>query len=205
LEAKLKPLCYNVFMNYFKENKLSLIKTKKDMCDTCLAYRVGNLTEEAFNQHLAQKDAALNEKQNDKENTPKTTLVCTEDTEALLLAPCNKSSAMFYRTKLNCHNLTYYNLKTKKVLNYLWTETTGGLESSVFTSIHVDFITKSLEEDPDITDVIILSDGCIYQNKNDTESSAIRRIAAKYKVTITWKYLEVGHTYMECDSAHRCI
>ena len=24
-------------------------------------------------------------------------------------------------------------------------------------------------------------------------------------VTITWKYLEVGHTYMECDSAHRCI
>ena len=44
------------------------------MCDTCLAYRVGNLTEEAFNQHLAEKDAALNEKQNDKENTPKTTL-----------------------------------------------------------------------------------------------------------------------------------
>ena len=24
-------------------------------------------------------------------------------------------------------------------------------------------------------------------------------------VTFTWKYLEVGHTYMECDSVHRCI
>ena len=33
----------------------------------------------------------------------------------------------------------------------------------------------------------------------------IHRFAAKYNVTVMFKYLQVGHTFMECDSAHRCI
>ena len=71
--------------------------------------------------HIAEKDAALQEKENDKENTQVSTCtVCTEDTEGLLISPNNKSNAMFYQTKLNCHNLSYFNIKTKKVMNYLW-------------------------------------------------------------------------------------
>ena len=49
------------------------------------------------------------------------------------------------------------------------------------------------------------SDGCQYQNKNAVKETAIRRFARKYKVTVVWKYLQVGHTFMEGDSAHRCI
>ena len=54
----------------------------------------------------------------DKTTLPATTMVFTADTVALLISPNNKSSAMFYHTKLNIHNLTYYNLKTKRAINY---------------------------------------------------------------------------------------
>ena len=112
---------------------------------------------------------------------------------------------MFYRTKLNCHNLTYFNIKTKDAINFLWTEVDGGLKAPVFVSIHIDYLEKALEENPGITEVIIYSDNCIYQNKNTTLSTALRRFAAKHGVIVTWKYLQVGHTFMEGDSVHRCI
>ena len=124
--------------------------------------------------HMLLKDAALQEKERDKTTTPDTVLVVTEDTEALLIAPRNDSNAMFYRTKLNCHNLTYYNLKTKDAINFLWTEVSGGLKAPVFTTIHLDFLTQALEENPGITEVRIWPDGCVYQNKNAILSAALR-------------------------------
>ena len=42
-DASLKPLCYTTFKDFFTENNYSLIKPKKDMRDTCLSYRCGNL------------------------------------------------------------------------------------------------------------------------------------------------------------------
>ncbi|KAJ6642910.1 hypothetical protein Bhyg_07866 [Pseudolycoriella hygida] len=36
-------------------------------------------------------------------------------------------------------------------------------------------------------------------------ANALRLLAMKYKTTITQKFLEVGHTHMECDSTHACI
>ena len=96
---------------------------------------------------------------------------CLKDTEALLIAPHNRSSAMFYRTKLNVHNLTYYNLKNKQFMNYVWTEVSGGLTASVFTSIHIDHLKKSIEENPGVREIIVWCDGCMYQNKNSTEAT----------------------------------
>ena len=89
------------------------------MCDICLAHRVGNITDQEWNTHMTLKDAALHAKEVDKTMSPESTVVFTEDTEALLISPHNKSSAMFYKTKLNVHTLTYYNLKNKEVMNYL--------------------------------------------------------------------------------------
>ena len=188
-DAGLPPYKKDTFYNYFKLTNYALIKPKKDMFDICLAYRCGNINLQQFEQHIALKEDALQEKENDKQTTPVTTLVVTEDTEALLVSPKNDSDAMYYRTKLNTHNLTYYNLKTKDVLNYLWTETSGGLTASIFTSIHLDYLNKAMLENPDIEEVIIWSNGCVYQNKNSTLGSALRAIAAKHKIQVTWKYL----------------
>ena len=58
-------------------------------------------------------------------------------------------------TKLNCHNLTYYNGNTEEVMNYVRTEVSGGLDASVFTSIHLDHLEKCVEEHP-LIDVTII-------------------------------------------------
>ena len=108
-------------------------------------YWVGNDTQAVFDSHVVLKDTALAEKERHKTTTPESTSVVTEDTEALLVAPKNNSSEL-YRTKLNCHNLMYFDLKTKDVMDFLWNEVSGGLEASVFTSIHVDYIRTHLEE-----------------------------------------------------------
>lgn len=53
--------------------------------------------------------------------------------------------------------------------------------------------------------IILWSDGCCYQNRNVKLSNALLDIAKKCSITIEHKYLEVGHTQMEVDSAHSLI
>ena len=112
---------------------------------------------------------------------------------------------MFYRTKLNIHNLTFYILKTKRAMNCLWTEVSGGLVASVSTTIHLDHLEKCIRENPGVDTILAWCDGCCYQNKSACEASGVRRIAAKHNITIIFKYLVVGHTFIECNSVHRCI
>ena len=90
-------------------------------------------------------------------------------------------------------------------MNYLWTEVSAGLESSVFTTIHIDHLKKCVDENPTVNTIVVWCDGCIYQNKNACQASALRRFAVKYNITIIFKYLVVGHTFMECDSVHSTI
>lgn len=49
------------------------------------------------------------------------------------------------------------------------------------------------------------SDGCTYQNRNNVLSNALLNLSKKNNVTITQKFLEPGHTQMECDSVHSAI
>lgn len=53
--------------------------------------------------------------------------------------------------------------------------------------------------------IIIYSDGCTYQNRNSIMSNALLNYAVVNNVEIIQKFLEVGHTQMECDSVHSCI
>ena len=63
----------------------------------------------------------------------------------------------------------------------------------------------SVEEHPKIDVIIIWCDGCCYQNKNANKASATRRFNDKNNIAIKFKYLQVGHTFMEGDSVHICI
>ena len=66
------------------------------------------------------KNEGLALKQNDKDSADKTKVVLTADTEALLLAQLNSANVMYFRSKVNLHNFTFYNLKSRDVMNYLW-------------------------------------------------------------------------------------
>lgn len=128
--------------------------------------------------------------------------VITMDLQAVLLCPSLKASALYYKTKLSCHNFTIYDMKTRDVLCYFWTESEGDLTSNSFASCVFDYIS---EIDETVKTLIIYSDGCTYQNRNITLSNTLLKAAHDRNITIFQKYLEKGHTQMEVDSVHSVI
>lgn len=62
-----------------------------------------------------------------------------------------------------------------------------------------------LEQTNDGETVLLYSDGCTYQNRNSTLSTALSNLATEKNVRIVHKYLEPGHTQMEVDSVHSTI
>ena len=186
------------FTEHFKDSNYSLFKRKKDMCNTCMVYEEGIITEAEFIYHQDLKTLAL--KEYDKEKADNTTeMVVTADTEALLAAPHNDSGLMFFHSKLNLHNFTFYDLHTKDVQNFLWSEFNREIKASNFTTCYIQYLTKVLEENPSLRNITLWSDGCGYQNKCNVLVSALLMFAVEQNVTLTHKYLEVGHTHMECD------
>lgn len=129
-------------------------------------------------------------------------LLCM-DKEAVVLCPKCKASALYYKSKLQLHNFTIYNILSHDSTNYIWDETEGDLQSSSFTSIVIHHLQKIIASSP--LPITIYSDGCGYQNRNVVLANALRLLAMKHSRNITQKFLEVGHTHMECDSTHACI
>ena len=121
------------------------------------------------------------------------TKVIAMDLQALLMCPILQASALYYRTKLSCHNFTIFDMKTKDVMCYFWNETEGDLLSNSFASCIVDYINKL---DDNIKTLIMYSDGCTYQNRNVVLSNALLKSAHDKGITIFQKYLEKGHTQM---------
>jgi hypothetical protein len=206
LQGESKPCVnYNIFKKMFKDMNFCLYKPKKDMCDLCTGYKAGTVDEVEYTAHIAKKTEAQNSKAADKETgkTNSKVKVVTVDLQSLLLCPQLNASCLYYKTKLSCHNYTIYDLVTKDVVCYFWNETDGDLSSNVFTSCMIDYL-ESLDL-TGVETVIIYSDGCGYQNRNVTLANALLKFATERHVTIEQKYLERGHTYMECDSTHSVI
>ena len=88
-------------------------------------YRQGNVSEEEFNIYKRRQDEVREKKSKDKEESGQDTAVYTMDVQAVLLCPYLKAFALYYIGKLNLHNFTLYNLKTREDYCYLWAETEG--------------------------------------------------------------------------------
>ena len=103
------------------------------------------MTSTEYDAHQKRKNDGLNLKEQDKINSDNHKIITvTADTVSLLLLPLNDANIMFFRTKLNLHDFTFYNLKNKDVVNYLWSEVNGDLEASNFTSCYIAYL-KALE------------------------------------------------------------
>lgn len=112
-------------------------------------------------------------------------------------------SKQYYKQKLQIHNFTIYINNNKDVHCYVWYEADGTVSSNEFTTCITDFIEKiaaGLEK------VILISDGCAYQNKNKVLVSALAFYTTLHrKTTIEQIILEKGHTMMEVDSVHSSL
>lgn len=192
-----------IFWEEFEALNLSLFSPKKDECDTCCANRIGNLSHEAYTAHILRKDMARQEKSTDKNLKDPTIKVFTFDLQAVLLSPALNASALYYKTKLKVHNFTIFDLNTSEGFCFIWNECQGGVTADEFASILYYFLNNHITGN--VNEVIFWSDGCTNQNRNAILANALLFAAVQKSITITHKYLEKGHTQMECDSMHSTI
>ena len=202
-EENIPVMSMTVFTEELKGQNISIFIPRKDQCDVCCKYKQGNTSEEVYLAHIARKEAAQAEKAKDKEQyrSSRTKALCV-DVQRVLLSPCLKASSLYYKTKLQVHNYTVFDLVTKDVICYVWNESEGGLTANEFASCLVSYLEKKKDS---YDHVIIYSDGCTYQNRNRMLATALRHFSVKNQKTIEQKVLERGHTQMEVDSAHATI
>ena len=72
-----------IFMQAFEEKNLSLFVPGKDQCDTCYAFKAGNVSKEDYDQHINEKKRARAEKEQDKQKAVRVEIYClTADMES---------------------------------------------------------------------------------------------------------------------------
>lgn len=195
---------YFLFSEMFDKENLALFKPRKDQCDTCVGYKAGNISRAEYELHVERQKRAKAEKDFDKKAAIEYGRhVFTGDTQAVKLSPDIDASAIYYKTRLQVHNYTIYNLLNHQCTNYWWNETQGDLSASSFVSCLIEHLRKHCLSDT--YPITLYSDGCGYQNRNQFLSNALSNFAIKYNKIIEQKWLEKGHTQMECDSAHAKI
>ncbi|VEN42000.1 unnamed protein product [Callosobruchus maculatus] len=202
-ESNIEHVSYCTFSNTFENLNLPLFSPKKDQCNICVAHKAGNIPESDYTLHIQLKDRARAEKCADKEKAKEgKCLAFVMDVQAVKLCPVNNANKFYFKTRLKVHNFTIYNLKTHHCTNYWWNETEGDLSSSVFTTMIIDHLNEHCDND---LPIVLWSDGCPYQNRNAVLSNALPQCAVNHKKLVIQKYLEPGHTQMECDSVHSLI
>ena len=162
--------------------------------------RAGNVSEidkTNYESHL--------EKEKDKEASKqnKCLYTVTFDLQAVLYTPCSNVSKVFYKRKLYCYNLTVFSLADKTGTCYLWDEINGQRRSEIGSCIitHLKGLPSSVKH------VILYSDCCSGQNQNQYLAAGLHHTVQTSSPieVIEQKFLESGHTHMECDSMHSAI
>ncbi|CAB3256002.1 unnamed protein product [Arctia plantaginis] len=204
VREKIEPLSVTTFYNMFEALNLSLYRPKKDLCDICESYKTGNVSEIDYKIHRDKKEEARNELAKDTASEHE---VLTMDLQSVLLSPRSNVSSLYYKTKLIVHNFTVFDCKRNKGYCYIWNESEGKLTSNEFSTVIIEAIEKFITQNPleSNQEIIIYSDGCTYQNRNSVLSNALLNYSMEKKVTVKQKFLEKGHTQMECDSMHSVI
>lgn len=124
------------------------------------------------------------------------------DLQSVLLCPKTEASAMYYKQKLQLHNFTIYRLNDKDVTLYVWHEGDGSVNANEFTRCIIQYIDTLPNE---VTEVILISDGCNYQNRNKILACALSTLAKTKSITIEQLFLTKDHTMMEADNVHSTL
>lgn len=186
---KKDALSIATFSKTFEEKNMALFHPKKDKCEKCVGYRVGQVSEDEFNSHIQKKTEARKEKEKDKKEGK---YLFTAD----LMAPKSKVSTLYYKIKLQVHNLCFYNLINSDAYCFVWNECEGGVGAEEFASIWMYFVEQKilpnippLEDTNERITIIIYTDGCGYQNRNSVMSNVLLNVAITCNLIIEQKYL----------------
>lgn len=192
------------------EFNLGFHQPTKDACKYCEWFKGLNDHEkevnlEEYNAHQNRKTQARDQKEEDKRQAQQesTFMAVTFDLEQVLTTPWSNVSSLFYSRKLSTYNLTVYELGSKTANCYMWHEGEGGRGSCEISTCVFRYL-SSLSSN--IDHVVLYSDTCGGQNRNAGFSAMCLHAVKDLPISIIdHKFMESGHSQMECDSVHAAI
>lgn len=104
------------FLKVLKQENIAIHHPRKDQCDTCCSFKAGKISQIEYDDHIIKKNEARQAKKHAIESANENVVVITVDVQSVLLAPKLLASSLYYKLKLQCHNFTVYDCKTKKLL-----------------------------------------------------------------------------------------
>ncbi|KAF6216673.1 hypothetical protein GE061_001019 [Apolygus lucorum] len=128
---EMEPLSRYYFDHIRKKRNLGLYAPKKDRCDLCCSFELGNASPEVFEAHQKKKNLAREEKEHDKEAAIRGechTIVL--DLMKVQTCPWITASSAYFKLKLVVHNYTVYNLSNHDSKLYWFDETQASLSAS---------------------------------------------------------------------------
>ncbi|KAE8738189.1 hypothetical protein FOCC_FOCC016335 [Frankliniella occidentalis] len=198
---------------------LGFYQPKKDQCSLCMRWK--NLQDgkdqvnsdvefvQKYQEHETAKKLARDFKQESKDlsrseqnKDGKMKVICF-DLEKVFFCPKSEVGEFFYKRKLSCYNFTVFDCTLKKGTCFVWDQTTAGRGAVEISSCVYKYIQQ--ESLNGLEELHIYSDSCWSQNKNQVLYSMYYAACQKFKLKIIHRYLEKGHTQMECDSVHATI
>ncbi|KAK3931453.1 putative dipeptidyl-aminopeptidase B [Frankliniella fusca] len=198
---------------------LGFYQPKKDQCSLCVRWK--DLQEgkkqvnfdidfvQEYKEHETAKKLARDFKQASKDlsrseqnKDGKIKVICF-DLEKVFFCPKSEVGEFFYKRKLSCYNFTVFDCTLKIGTCFVWDQTTGGRGAVEISSCVYKYIQQ--ESLNGLKELHIYSDSCWSQNKNQVLFSMYYAACQKFNLKIIHRYLEKGHTQMECDSVHATI
>lgn len=219
LETTENPVKFQMYSDIFNyEYNFAFFKPKKDLCDRCEAYKIiRNPSEEEKSiqkEHERKKLVGYQESERDrtryKKGNATNACILTFDLQNVFSLPKANVGHYYYRSKLNCYNLTAHCNINNNVYNAIWHEFISGRGGTHIASALVKILKKVVEDNPHLETIILWSDSCVPQNRNCIMSCALQHFLmspfSKNVKTIEHKYSEPGHGSIQAiDSAHSCI
>ena len=142
-----------------------------------------------------------------KAQNDKAVHVATFDLQTVLSVPCSLVGEIYYKRKLSCNNLSFYNLGNANGYCFLWDETQGGRGSCEIASCLYLYLNSVAGSSSGVKEVTLFSDTCGGQNRNQFTAAALHftTMGLPKLETVNHKFFESGHSQMESDTIHSAI
>lgn len=167
---------YEIFVREFN---IYFHVPKKDRCDTCEEVKSAEKNGiqlqknvlDPYDSHIVEKTAMRTLLNSHRE--AKNALVVCFDLQNVINVPYADISSFFYKRKLTIYNLTAHTSINKKGYCAIWTEAMSGRDGNDIASAFIRILTEVVKDYPNEKDIIVWSDSCVPQNRNQIISFAI--------------------------------
>lgn len=187
-------------------NKCDTFKAKIEYVDSSDPEYVRLKDEQQI--HHEKADLAYKSKDSDKNFATSNANIkmYTFDLQQCLPTPYLTTSVSYYKRQLNTYNLTIHDCVTNTAYCFMWHEGEGRRGANEIASCLYNHL-NSFISNTSTDSIIFYSDSCAGQNKNSYVSTMFTLYLKTNQniKTIDHKFLEPGHTHMECDVDHALI